>query len=297
MHADAHGAGGKLSVLILTHNEESNIGKCLRSLLPLDPAVYVVDSGSTDKTLDICRSYGATVARHEWKNHADQFNWGLGHFGLSSGWVMRMDADEEVTPELAQLLREFLRDPPADVSGVWVRRRVHFMGRWIRHGGYYPTWLLRMFRAGSGRCEQRWMDEHIVVDSGQTIRLFADIIDDNAKDLTFWTDKHNRYADREVLDLLAREDAAGPDGARPGGQAGARRWMKTHVYGRVPLFVRPLLYFVYRYFFRLGFLDGREGLIFHFLQGFWYRFLVDAKLYEYRRGRGRVAQQAAGAPR
>jgi glycosyltransferase involved in cell wall biosynthesis len=297
MQTDANRSEGKLSVLILTHNEESNIGKCLRSLLPLDPAIYIVDSGSTDATLDICRSYGAAVVHHDWKSHADQFNWGLDQFAFTTGWIMRMDADEEVTPELARILREFLRQPPADVSGVWVRRRVHFMGRWIRHGGYYPTWLLRVFRAGLGRCEQRWMDEHIVVSAGTTIRLPADIIDDNTKDLTFWTDKHNHYADREVMDLIARENAGGSDSTLPGGQARARRWLKYKVYGRVPLFVRPLLYFLYRYFLRLGFLDGKEGLIFHFLQGFWYRFLVDAKLFEYRRGRGRVSRQVAGAPR
>lgn len=293
MNAEVIGAGGRLSVLILTHNEESNIGKCLQSMRALDPAVYIVDSGSTDATLEICRSFGAVVAQHAWKNYADQFNWGLDHFDIPTDWIMRMDADEQLTPELVQALREFLRRPPAEVSGVWVRRRVHFMGRWIRHGGYYPTWLLRVFRNGRGRCEQRWMDEHIVVDSGTTLRLAADIIDDNTKDLTFWTDKHNRYADREVLDILAR-DGGEESSAQPGGQAGARRWLKHHVYGRVPLFVRPLLYFIYRYFLRLGFLDGKEGLIFHFLQGFWYRFLVDAKLFEYRRGRGGLSQRLAG---
>lgn len=294
MNAESTGPARNLSVLILTHNEEQNIGRCLQSLLPLDPAVYVVDSGSTDGTPEICRSYGATVVHHDWKNYADQFNWGLGHFGFNTDWIMRMDADEALTPELVQALREFLRRPPAGVSGIWVRRRVHFMGRWIRHGGYYPTWLLRVFRSGLGRCEQRWMDEHIIVGSGATIRLPADIIDDNSKDLTFWTDKHNRYANREVLDLIARD--AGADAAQPDGQAGARRWLKYQVYGRMPLFVRPLLYFIYRYFCRLGFLDGKEGLVFHFLQGFWYRFLVDAKLFEYRRGRRRESRQLAGTP-
>lgn len=296
MDTEPNGSRDCVSVLILTHNEEGNIGKCLQSMQPLDAAVYIVDSGSTDATLDICRSYGATIAQHPWKGYADQFNWGLDHFAITTGWIVRMDADEEMTPELVQALREFLRRPPAGVNGVWVRRRVHFMGRWIRHGGYYPTWLLRVFRAGLGRCEQRWMDEHIVVSAGETLRLPADIIDDNTKDLTFWTDKHNRYADREVLDLLAHE-AGAEAAARPDGQAGVRRWLKYKVYGRVPLFARPLCYFLYRYFFRLGFLDGKEGLIFHFLQGFWYRFLVDAKLFEYRRGRGRVSRQLAGTPR
>lgn len=273
-----------LAVLILTHNEEKNIGKCLRSVLPLTDRLHVVDSGSDDATVAICRSLGAAVAVRPWTTYADQFNWGLDHFDFGTDWVMRLDADEELTPELVAALRQFLAQPDPDVTGVYVRRRVYFMGRWIRHGGYYPTWLLRVFRRGAGRCEATWMDEHILLDRGRSVRLHQDIIDHNNKDLTFWTDKHNRYANREVLDVAERRgggDAAGrlaPTLA--GGQAQVRRWAKERVYGRAPLFVRPFLYFLYRYFLRLGFLDGREGLIFHFLQGFWYRFLVDAKLFE-----------------
>lgn len=274
-----------ISVLILTHNEEKNIGKCIDSILPLTPRVFVVDSGSTDATVELCEGRGAVVARHPWKTYADQFNWGLDHCDLGSDWVMRMDADEELTPELVEQLRAFLADPPAGVSGVYVKRRVYFMGRWIRHGGYYPTWLLRVFRRGKGRCEALWMDEHIVV-NGATMQIDADIIDKNNKDLTFWTDKHNKYASREVLDIVGQRHRAGDEvleASLGSSQAQSRRWLKDRIYGRVPLFVRPWLYFLYRYFLRLGFLDGKEGLIFHTLQGFWYRFLVDAKLYEHRR--------------
>jgi hypothetical protein len=199
---------------------------------------------------------------------------------------MRMDADEEIMPDLAEAIRDFLSAPPADVSGVYVRRRVYFMGRWMRHGSYYPTWLLRVFRRGVGRCEVRWMDEHIVLNYGKTIKIKKDIIDKNDNDLTFWTDKHNKYASREVLDIVEKKRQAQSgalEGSLAGSQASRRRWLKDNIYSRVPLFVRPLLYFLYRYFIRLGFLDGKEGLIFHFLQGFWYRFLVDAKLYEYRK--------------
>ncbi len=162
------------------------------------------------------------------------------------------------------------------------------MGRWIRHGGYYPTWLLRVFRHEVGRCESLQMDEHIILDHGATVRLHADIIDRNNKDLTFWTDKHNSYASREVRDIL--ESHGKVSTGNPvlqaslgvGEQAHGKRWIKTNVYLRMPLFLRPMLYFVYRYFLQFGFLDGKEGLIFHFLQAFWYRFLVDAKLYEKR---------------
>lgn len=273
-----------ISVLILTHNEEKNIEKCLRSVLPLTHSIYIVDSGSNDRTVAIARDLGAEVVRRDWTSYAEQFNWGLDHFDFGSEWILRMDADEELTPELVDALKKFLTMPPAEVSGIYIRRRVYFLGRWIRHGGYYPTWLLRVFRKGVGRCEALWMDEHIVLEQGQAIHLPRDIIDYNNKDLTFWTDKHNKYASREVLDVLARQEGTRSQGllnaSFAGSQAETRRWAKDNVYGRSPLFLRAFLYFCYRYFIRLGFLDGREGLIFHFLQGFWYRFLVDAKLYE-----------------
>ncbi len=280
-----------LAVLILTHNEEQNIRKCIESILPLTGRIFIVDSGSTDETVSIARSMGATVTAHEWSTYAEQFNWGLDHFDFGTEWVMRMDADEELTPGLIDELHQVLEHPAPDLTGIFVRRRVYFLGRWIRYGGYYPTWLLRVFRWDVGRCETQWMDEHIVVREGRTIRLYADIIDRNNKDLTFWTDKHNQYASREVRDVIERQRERHTDqGLTPslrGSQAQARRWAKENLYERSPLFLRAFAYFTYRYLFRLGFLDGVEGLIFHFLQGFWYRFLVDAKLYEQRKNAGK----------
>ena len=279
-----------LSILILTANEEKNIEKCLASIAPLGAKMYIVDSLSDDRTVEIAESMGATVRQRAWTTYADQFNWGLDNAGIDSKWIMRMDADEEITSDLAAAIIEFLENPPSDVAGVYVRRRVYFMGQWIRHGGYYPTWLLRIFRSGQGRCEALLMDEHIVITGGRAVSIHQDIIDKNNKDLTFWTDKHNKYASREVKDILNKELARSQqtgntgiiEGSVMGQQDSARRWFKDKLYLRTPLFVRPFLYFVYRYFFRMGFLDGTRGLIFHFLQAFWYRFLVDAKLYEYR---------------
>lgn len=279
-----------LAILLLTHNEERNIQKCMESLLLLTNRIFIVDSGSTDATVSIARSMGATVDVHPWTTYADQFNWGLDTFDFGTEWIMRMDADEELTDELRVELPSLLENPDPDLTGIFVRRRVYFLGRWIRHGGYYPTWLLRVFRAGVGRCESQWMDEHIVVQRGYTVRLKADIIDRNNKDLTFWTDKHNQYANREVRDVLerrkGRRQTRGVTPSLSGSQAEARRWAKENLYERSPLFLRAFSYFVYRYIFRLGFLDGKEGLIFHFLQGFWYRFLVDAKLFEKFRNAG-----------
>jgi glycosyltransferase involved in cell wall biosynthesis len=271
-----------LSVVILTHDEESNLPACLASLRALDAEIFVVDSGSTDRTLAIARDAGCRVVEHPFENYAAQLNWALDRLPVATPWVMRLDADERLTPELARELSARLRDLPDEVTGLLVKRRVYFWGRWIRHGGYYPTWLLRIWRHGRARCEQRWMDEHMIVDRGRTLRLDHDIVDENRKGLTFWTDKHNRYADREVRDLLASQDRSAKL-VELRDQAGLRRWLKQNLYGRAPLFWRACGYWFYRYVLRLGFLDGRPGLVFHFLQGFWYRFLVDAKLCELKR--------------
>ncbi len=279
-----------LTVLILTANEEKNIEKCLASIAPIGAKVHIVDSLSEDRTVEIAESMGAIVKQRAWTTYADQFNWGLDNTNIDSKWIMRMDADEEITPALAAAIRKFLDSPSSDIAGVYVRRRVYFMGQWIRHGGYYPTWLLRIFRNGQGRCEALLMDEHIVITGGHAVSIHEDIIDKNNKDLTFWTDKHNKYASREVKDILNKEltrlnqaeNKEVIEASVRGHQDSSRRWLKDKLYLRMPLFVRPFLYFIYRYFLRLGFLDGKRGLIFHFLQAFWYRFLVDAKLYEYR---------------
>jgi glycosyltransferase involved in cell wall biosynthesis len=276
-----------LSFVILTKNEELNLSTCLESLRSLDAKVFIVDSGSTDATVEIAKSYGCEVIEHSFINQAQQLNWALANLKIESKWVMRLDADERLTPELARELIEILPKTTSEVSGYQCKRRVYFMGKWIRYGGYYPTWLLRVWRNGVGICEQRWMDEHMILSTGKLASLKFDIIDDNRKDLTFWTDKHNRYSDREVQDLIAsttNTDALlnTENQLNLDDQAKQRRWVKKNLYGRSPLFLRAFLYFLLRYTIGLGFLDGKEGLIFHFLQGFWYRFLVDAKIYQNR---------------
>jgi glycosyltransferase involved in cell wall biosynthesis len=274
-----------LSVILLTKNEEVNLPATLASLRKLDAEVFVVDSYSTDRTVAIAQQAGCKVFEHPFENQAQQLNWALENLPIQTSWIMRLDADERLTLELVEELKQVLRETPDDITGYQVKRRVFFMGRWIRHGGYYPTWLLRIWRTGLGSCEQRHMDEHIVLSRGKIANLQHDIIDENQKGLSFWTDKHNRYADREVKDLLSLISAESDDLLKGGqlSQASRRRWVKSNLYTRSPLFFRAFLYFFMRYTIGLGFLDGIEGLIFHFLQGFWYRFLVDAKIYELKR--------------
>ena len=276
-----------LSVIILTYNEAANLPTCLESLQSLNAEIFIIDSGSSDSTVEIAKEFGCQVFANPFENQAQQLNWGLENLPISTPWIMRLDADERLTPELANELTKTLPKTSDKITGYQVKRQVFFMGRWIRHGGYYPTWLLRVWRNGLGICEQRWMDEHMILSEGKVADLKYDIIDENQKGLTFWTDKHNRYADREVKDLLGVLVEQDDDliNSNQSSQAGKRRWIKKNFYARSPLFLRAFLYFLMRYIIGLGFLDGMQGLIFHFLQGFWYRFLVDAKIYEITRNR------------
>lgn len=273
-----------LTVVILTRDEERHIARCMGSVAAIASRVVVVDSGSTDRTLEIAKSLGAEVMFHAWRNYATQLNWALEQLPKDTNWVMRLDADEVVSPELAAQIADTLPNLGPEIEGVTMGRRMAFMGRPIRHGGVFPVQVLRIFRHGKGRCEDRWMDEHIKV-SGPVVDLPGEMLDDNLNSLTWWTEKHNGYASREVVDLLNLEYGFMAQDTVAGlgkGQAGAKRWLKEVVYSRLPGGLRAFVYFFYRYLLRGGFLDGREGLAFHVLQGFWYRFLVDAKLAEVR---------------
>ena len=236
----------------------------------------MVDSGSTDDTVAIAEANGARVLHHPWRKYAEQFQWALDNVGTEAEWVMRLDADEVIEADLAARIGEELPRLPADVVGVSLDRRHIFMGRWIRHGGRYPLRLLRIFRRGHGRIEQRWMDEHIIVEGGRTVHLAGGLADHNLNDLSYFIAKHNGYATREAIDVLnQRLGLFGGDAALGAGsgsrQAERKRWIKERVYNRLPFPVASLGYFLWRYVGQLGFLDGREGLVYHLLQGFWYR--------------------------
>ncbi len=277
-----------ITLIVLTLNEEKQIERCINSTKKICSEIFIVDSFSTDNTKSISEKLGAKVFQHQWLgNHAKQFNWGLENFPIKTEWILRLDADEYLTLELSTEITQKLSTLGKDVNGVIFKRRVHFMNRWIKHGGYYPTYLLRLWRFGSGKFEERWMDEHVKLESGKTITFENDFVDDNLNNLTWWTNKHNNYATREAIDLLnirykfLKSDSINAELTQQ--QDKRKRWLKENLYTYLPLFLRPFLYFIYRYIFRLGFLDGKAGLIWHFLQGFWYRFLVDAKIYDIER--------------
>lgn len=274
-----------LTVIILTLNEARHLPRCLESVKKACGSIFVVDSFSTDDTVRIGQSYGAKVLQRPFVNYALQFNWALSQLDENVEWVLRLDADETLSSTLVAEILARLPAMGSHVDGVVCGRRMIFQGKLIRFGGVSPIRVLRIFRNGRGWCENRWMDEHVKVD-GAIEDFRGDIIDDNLNSLTWWTAKHNHYASREAVDLLNLKYRFMPHDSVAGlrhSQAGVKRWIKESVYARLPRGFRASAYFFYRYVVRLGFLDGPSGTAFHFLQGFWYRYLVDAKIAEVER--------------
>ncbi len=273
-----------ISIIILTFNEELHIERCISNLIPIAKQIFIVDSFSTDKTVQLSQSLGATVFQRPWKNYADQFRWGLDNCPIQTSWVMRMDADEYLEPPLIEEIISKFPALPNDISGIFLKRKHHFLGRWIQHGDRYPLILLRIWKTGLAHIENRWMDEHVVLDAGYSVIFEGDFVDDNLNTVEWFIEKHSRYASREMVDILnhkyqlfALDDSIVESQTS---QAKMKRFIKESLYNKLPFFVRPTLYFFYRYILRLGFLDGLEGFAYHFMQGFWYRCLVDLKCLE-----------------
>jgi glycosyltransferase involved in cell wall biosynthesis len=269
----------KPSVILLTFNSEDSLPETLASVAGLTDDVHIIDSFSKDRTLEIAESFGVKVVQHPFENYGAQRNWAIDNASLRYAWQLHLDADERLTDELR--LQIAALDEATPVNGYFVPRVMHFMGRTIRHGGMYPTWHARLFRNGLGRCESRRYDQHFYCE-GAMAQLQGMMIDDIRMPLTEWTARHNRWADAEVSELLSCETGGRVQPNLRGNLVEKKRFLRK-LYNDAPLFIRPFALFFYRYFIRLGFLDGMEGFIFFVLQTFWFRFLVDAKIYELRR--------------
>lgn len=292
-----------VTAIILTFNEELHLARCLESAAKLTSDIVVVDCFSTDHTLEIAQAHGAKVIQRAWDgNHSNQVNWALSQLPADTQWVMRIDADEILSDELVNDIRALLPAIDPRVNGVTCIRQMCFQGQLIRHGAVGANQVLRLFRYGFGQSEARWMDEHIKVE-GPVVHLKSVMIDDNLQPLSWWIEKHNQYSNREAVDLLnlkyqfaAQNSVAALSTKGSSNTAiGTKRWIKENIYARLPGGLRSSAYFLWRYIFMLGFLDGARGTQFHFLQALWYRSLVDAKVAEVERymKKHRVSPQEA----
>lgn len=287
-----------ISVVVLTMNEERNLGACLASVAGWAREVFVVDSGSTDRTVAIAREHGATVVPHAFSSHAAQWRWALDALPVTGDWVLGLDADQHVSPELRESISTTVADGRDDIQGFFLNRRQVFRGRWIRHGGYYPKYLLKLFRPAAVRLDEKERVDHHFYVGGRTGMLRGDLIEDNKNeaDMSEWIAKHTRYARLQALQELETLSQARTKG-RWFGNPDERTARAKQLWASLPLYVRPLLYFFYRYVIRLGFLDGKQGFVFHFMQGLWYRLLVDINRDEIvAEGRGGAVPVASGSP-
>ncbi|QKJ30454.1 glycosyltransferase family 2 protein [Mucilaginibacter mali] len=273
------------SFIILTYNEDVHLPRLLASVADLNAPIFVLDSGSTDRTVEIAQSYGAEVVQHPFENHPKQWHYALTNFSINTPWIICLDADQIVSPELKDLLIDFDPEKYADVNGIYFNRKNYFKGRWIKHGGYYPFYMLKMFRYGVGFSDLNENMDHRFIAPGKTVIWKKGLItEENLKEnnISFWIAKHNRYSD-----LLAQEEVERIKDLRQqtiqphfwGSPYERTAWLKR-LWWNTPRYVRPFLYFFHRFIFKLGFLDGRTGSIFHFMQAFWFRMVVDIKIDE-----------------
>lgn len=260
--------------------------RLLESIAGLNATTYILDSGSTDETLNVASAYGAEVTYNKFINHPKQWDFALNYFPINTPWIIGLDADQIVLPELYELLANFKdKDVPEKVNGIYFNRKNYFKGRWIKHGGYFPKYLLKMFRTGIGCSDLNQNMDHRFIVPGETVVWNNGYLkEENLKenDINFWIGKHNKYSALQAREELERKTGDREQAIAPklfGNPDQRVAWFKK-IWFNAPLFVRPMMYFIYRYFFQLGFLDGKQGFIFHFLQAFWYRLLIDIKIDE-----------------
>lgn len=267
-----------LTSIILTFNEELHIERCLKNVCLISEKVYVIDCFSKDRTCEIASKFeNVEVVQHEWPgNQAAQFNWFIDNHEIASDWVLRLDADEYLSGEAVKEITETLPSLPQDVTGCVMKRDIIFLGRRIKHGKLKTIKLLRIWRTGKGRIENREMDEHAILTEGRSIELKNWFFDDNLNDIDAWIRKHLDYANRESKSQLLNEATTTEASAT---DMGARNKQKSRYYS-LPKFWRGFMFFVLRYIFLGGFLDGKQGFVWNFMQCWWYRTLVDVKIEE-----------------
>lgn len=266
-----------LTIILLTFNEASNIQSLKDNIASIKAPVFVVDSFSTDSTIALIEDAGWKYLQHPFENYSVQRNWAQQNNPYQTEWVLHLDADERLTPELIDWINHSFNPLENGIDGYMFGRRAIFMGQWIKsHYNYH----LRLYKASKGKCETKAYDQHFVVDGVTQVLKKRDMTSKVCDTLSEFIVKHNRWAELEAIDIINRSSDGEVASSYQGTPIEKTRWMKNNLFQKAPLFVRSFLYFGYRFFIKLGFLDGTRGFIFHILQAFWFRFLVDAKVYE-----------------
>jgi len=293
-----------VSVLIPAKNEESNLPACLESVARADE-VFVVDSQSSDRSIEISTNYGANVVQFYFNGRwPKKKNWSLDNLPFRNEWVLIVDCDERITPELWDEIATVIQDP--NYNGYYLNRRVFFLGQWIRYGGKYPDWNLRLFKHKSGRYENlntedipntgdNEVHEHVILD-GKVGYLKNDMLHIDFRDIYHWLERHNRYSNWEArvyYNILTGNDESGTIGANLFGDAVQRKRFLKKIWVKLPF--KPLLRFILFYFIRLGFLDGKAGYIYGRLLS-QYEYQIGVKLYELRQFGGKLNVNAQANP-
>jgi len=271
------------SFIILTHNEEIHLPRLLKSISGLNAATYILDSGSTDKTVELAEDFGAEVKVHLFENHPKQWDYALKNFHIKTPWIIGLDADQLVTPELYVMLASFKAESYDDINGIYFNRKNYFQGHWIRYGGYYPVYLLKMFRTGIGYSDlNENMDHRFIVPGKTIVWKNGHILEENLKenDINFWLQKHERYSDLVAHEEIERMQKLRIQSLQPnlsGNPDERKAWLKR-LWWKLPIGFRPYLYYGFRMVLQLGFLDNKKARQFHYLQGLWFRKLIDKKI-------------------
>jgi glycosyltransferase involved in cell wall biosynthesis len=278
---------------VLTYNEACNLEVALQSVAGWAAQTFVLDSLSTDGTVAIATRYGCHVSQRRFDDYARQRNYALEHFPITSEWILFLDADEWLPEPIKQEIASRIRGNPVE-NGFYLNRRFIWMGKWIRRG-YYPSWILRLFRYGKARCEDRGINEQMIVEGGVGY-LENDFVHEDHKGVGDWIVKHNAYATREAGELLRKPSDDGYQEIEAkffGSQPQRKRWIRQRIWNRLPPLVRPFFYFIHRYVVAGGFLDGRAAFVYHFLHALWYPFLIDVKYLEMKRAQRSERREAA----
>jgi glycosyltransferase involved in cell wall biosynthesis len=271
-----------LTAIILTYNEEKHIERCINSVKHIAKRIIVIDSYSTDNTLNILKKNNIEFLQNKFINQSKQLDWGLENAKITTGWILRLDSDEILSNRLIKKISGNFSNYNSNISGISVNRELFFLGKNINFGGVFPHKTLRIWKNGKGKSDGSWVDEHIIVD-GKVIHLEESIIDKNLNNLSWWINKHKSYALREAINFLLSTSSLTNYVSKLSNIELLKKRRKYTIYYKLPIIFRPLILFLYSYFFRLGFLNGWQGLVFHFLQGFWFRLLVDIKILEIRK--------------